>query len=195
VIESALLEVRLFPWRPRPRVMKASTLREAVDLDQLGGVDDVAGLVLVLVLALWLAILLAAPATSDASRRATCSGRCAGCARSMANVASSCGGPGPDLPRVGRPDLAPHVGLGAAVFGRAIGRVRSRSAALTGSCRTRAVVIRGARRPFEKVLLIGDPAVINAGREWARGIYAAGSCRPSSRPKPSNRTTPAHAFA
>ena len=59
VIESALLEVRLLPWRPQPRVMKASTLRETVDLDQLGGVDDIAGLVLVL--ALWLTILLAAP--------------------------------------------------------------------------------------------------------------------------------------
>ena len=59
VIESALLEVRLLPWLPRPRAMKASTLRRTVDLDQLGGVDDIAGLVLAL--AFWLTILLAAP--------------------------------------------------------------------------------------------------------------------------------------
>ena len=58
--DSAWLEVRVFPWRPRPRVMRASTLRERVsDVDLLGGLDDVAGLVIAL--SVWVGILIAAP--------------------------------------------------------------------------------------------------------------------------------------
>lgn len=55
--ETALLDVRVFPWRPRVRVMKASELRENADIPV--GMDDVEGLVIGL--ALWLAIIVAAP--------------------------------------------------------------------------------------------------------------------------------------
>jgi hypothetical protein len=58
--DRAWLEVRVFPWRPRPRVMRASTLRERVsDVDLLSGVDDLTGVVIAL--GVWIAILIAAP--------------------------------------------------------------------------------------------------------------------------------------
>jgi hypothetical protein len=60
VATSAWLEVRVFPWRPRARVLKASKLRDTVsDGDLLGGADDVASFVIAL--AVWVAILIAAP--------------------------------------------------------------------------------------------------------------------------------------
>jgi hypothetical protein len=58
VLEIALLDVRVFPWRPRARVMKANTVRENAD-PVLWDVDGVEGLVIGLVL--WLVILVAAP--------------------------------------------------------------------------------------------------------------------------------------
>lgn len=59
MIESALLEVRVFPWR-RKRMMRPETLREAAfDGDFLGSIDDLGGLVVVL--AVWLTIIVAAP--------------------------------------------------------------------------------------------------------------------------------------
>ena len=57
-LESALLDVRLFPWRPRARVMEPDRLRDLVDIDLLSG-DDLTGLVIGL--GLWLAIIVAAP--------------------------------------------------------------------------------------------------------------------------------------
>jgi hypothetical protein len=60
VAETAVLDVRVLPWRPRARVMKASTLREGLsNFDPLGGADDLHGFVLGL--AAWLAIIVAAP--------------------------------------------------------------------------------------------------------------------------------------
>lgn len=55
----ALLEVRVAPWRPRARVMKADTLREAAD--PLTTVDDLTGVLVGL--ALWLVVVVAAPLT------------------------------------------------------------------------------------------------------------------------------------
>ena len=57
MLESALLDVRVLPWRPRARVMKPDTLRETAD--PCIPADDIAGVVLGL--ALWLLIILAAP--------------------------------------------------------------------------------------------------------------------------------------
>ena len=60
---SAVLDVRLLPWRPRLRVMKPDTLRESSDqLLDLGG-DDLEGVLLSLVLsvALIVLVLVAAP--------------------------------------------------------------------------------------------------------------------------------------
>lgn len=57
MVETALLDVRVLPWRPRARVMNPQTLRANADLgmtpDDLGGV--------VLSLALWLFVIIAAP--------------------------------------------------------------------------------------------------------------------------------------
>ena len=57
VLESALLDVRVLPWRPRARVMKPETLRDAAEPLTAG--DDLEGLVVGL--ALWLVIVIAAP--------------------------------------------------------------------------------------------------------------------------------------
>ena len=57
MLETALLDVRVLPWRPRARVMKPDTLRE--NADPFLPTDDVAGVVLGL--ALWLGIIVAAP--------------------------------------------------------------------------------------------------------------------------------------
>lgn len=57
MLETALREVRVLPWRPRARVMKPDTLRE--NLDVFTGADDLHGLVLGL--AAWLTIIIAAP--------------------------------------------------------------------------------------------------------------------------------------
>jgi hypothetical protein len=60
MLASALLEVRVFPWRLRTRVMKASTFRDKMsNVDPTLGADDLSGLVIGL--AIWLTILLAAP--------------------------------------------------------------------------------------------------------------------------------------
>jgi len=56
--QTALLEVRVLPWRPRARVMKPETLRDAADPSVIG-VDDLSGVVVGL--ALWLVIIIAAP--------------------------------------------------------------------------------------------------------------------------------------
>jgi hypothetical protein len=58
VLETALLDVRVFPWRPRARVMKPATLRQSAD-PSLWDFDGVEGVVIGL--ALWLTILVAAP--------------------------------------------------------------------------------------------------------------------------------------
>jgi len=57
VFQRAFLEVRLFPWRLRARVMKPDTLREHADPTYL--FDDLSGFVIGI--ALWLFILIAAP--------------------------------------------------------------------------------------------------------------------------------------
>ncbi len=57
MLETALLDVRALPWRPRARVMKPDTLRENTDPFMV--VDDLQGVVLGL--ALWLVIIIAAP--------------------------------------------------------------------------------------------------------------------------------------
>jgi small-conductance mechanosensitive channel len=59
MIESALLEVRFFPWRLRTRVMKAGRLRHAMDYVDPFSADDLTGLVVVF--AVWLGIVIAAP--------------------------------------------------------------------------------------------------------------------------------------
>ena len=56
--QTALLEVRVLPWRPRARVMSPETLREAADPTVIG-FDDLSGVVIGL--ALWLVIIIAAP--------------------------------------------------------------------------------------------------------------------------------------
>jgi len=58
--ELAFLEVRLFPWRLRPRVMEAKKLRDGTDpFSGIAAFDDLAGVVFGL--ALWIAVLIAAP--------------------------------------------------------------------------------------------------------------------------------------
>jgi hypothetical protein len=59
-IESALLDVRVLPWRVRPRIMGTATFRRQVRrVDPTSGSDDVVGAIMGLVL--WLAVLAAAP--------------------------------------------------------------------------------------------------------------------------------------
>lgn len=61
MLESAFLEIRVFPWRPRTRVIKASAFREAV-ATEFSPIDLADGLTGFLVgLGLWLTLLLAAP--------------------------------------------------------------------------------------------------------------------------------------
>lgn len=57
MLETALLDVRVLPWRPRARVMKPDTLRDNAEpfLD----FGDLSGVVLGIVL--WIAILILAP--------------------------------------------------------------------------------------------------------------------------------------
>ncbi len=57
MLETALLDVRVLPWRPRARVMKPATLRDHAD--PFVAVDDLQGVVLGL--AVWLVIIIAAP--------------------------------------------------------------------------------------------------------------------------------------
>jgi hypothetical protein len=57
LLETALLDVRVLPWRPRARVMDPDTLRE--NLDPFSVADDLPGLVIGL--AVWLVIVIAAP--------------------------------------------------------------------------------------------------------------------------------------
>lgn len=57
MLETALLDVRVLPWRPRARVMKPDTLRDTAD--PFMAVDDLQGVILGL--ALWLVIIIAAP--------------------------------------------------------------------------------------------------------------------------------------
>lgn len=59
MLETALLDVRVLPWRPRARLMKAETLRDNADPSVALEVDDLAGVVIGL--ALWLVIIIAAP--------------------------------------------------------------------------------------------------------------------------------------
>lgn len=57
MLETALLDVRVLPWRPRARVMNPETLRD--NADPFMAIDDLQGVVLGL--ALWLVIIIAAP--------------------------------------------------------------------------------------------------------------------------------------
>ncbi len=57
MLQRALLDVRLLPWRPRPRVMNPDRLRSG--LDPLSGADDLQGLVVGLVMCL--VVIVAAP--------------------------------------------------------------------------------------------------------------------------------------
>jgi hypothetical protein len=57
LLETALLDVRVMPWRPRRRVLDPDRLRE--NADPLAAVDDLPGVVIAL--ALWLLIVIAAP--------------------------------------------------------------------------------------------------------------------------------------
>ena len=57
LLETALLDVRVLPWRPRARVTKPETLRD--NADPFMAIDDLEGVVLGL--ALWLVIIIAAP--------------------------------------------------------------------------------------------------------------------------------------
>ena len=59
MLQTAFLDVRVFPWKPKMRKMDPDTLREMDPLS--GGFDDVAGFFFGL--ALWLFILVAAPLT------------------------------------------------------------------------------------------------------------------------------------
>jgi len=66
MVERAFIEVRVFPWRLRARVMTASTRRGlALNADPVNG-DDVAGFVVVL--RVWLAILIARCARRPVAR-------------------------------------------------------------------------------------------------------------------------------
>lgn len=58
MLESACLEVRVLPWRPRRRVMKVEDLRE-VSAELVGGSTDPTDFAISL--GLWLAIVIAAP--------------------------------------------------------------------------------------------------------------------------------------
>ncbi len=59
-LDSALLEVRVLPWRPRTRALEPARVRElASDGDPFLGVDDITGVAITL--AVWLAIVVAAP--------------------------------------------------------------------------------------------------------------------------------------
>jgi hypothetical protein len=58
VIESAFLEVRLFPWRPRQRLSRGGRYLDGADFGDFAGFDDLAGLALVVAIGL-LVILLA----------------------------------------------------------------------------------------------------------------------------------------
>jgi hypothetical protein len=59
-VQQAFLEVRVLPWRPRRRAVKADDVRDAVSSgNPFDGADDLAGVVLSL--ALWLLVLVAAP--------------------------------------------------------------------------------------------------------------------------------------
>ena len=55
--ETALIDVRVLPWRPRVRVMKADSFRDKID--PLSGMDDISGVLIGL--ALWLLTIIAAP--------------------------------------------------------------------------------------------------------------------------------------
>ncbi len=57
MVQTAVLDVRVAPWRPRARVMKADTLRAAAD--PVTSVDDLTGVLIGL--ALWLVVIIAAP--------------------------------------------------------------------------------------------------------------------------------------
>lgn len=57
MLESALIDVRVLPWRPRARVMEPDTLR--VNVDPFSAFDDLQGVVVGLVL--WLVVIIAAP--------------------------------------------------------------------------------------------------------------------------------------
>lgn len=57
MLESALIDVRVLPWRPRARVMQPDTLRENVD--PFSTFDDLEGVVIGL--AMWLVVIVAAP--------------------------------------------------------------------------------------------------------------------------------------
>jgi hypothetical protein len=60
MLAAALLEIRVFPWRLRTRVMKASTFRDKISsVDPTLGTDDLSGFAVGL--AVWLTIMLAAP--------------------------------------------------------------------------------------------------------------------------------------
>ena len=58
MIESAFLEVRLFPWRPRQRLSREGHYLDGADFGDFAGFDDLAGLALVVAIGL-LVILLA----------------------------------------------------------------------------------------------------------------------------------------
>ena len=63
-LQSALLEVRVLPWRPRTRVMDPDRFRDGLTPDfDLVDAGDLGGVVvgLVLGLALWIVLVLAAP--------------------------------------------------------------------------------------------------------------------------------------
>jgi hypothetical protein len=57
-LATALLEVRMLPWRPRARVMKPSTFRDFISDPMLVG-DDIAGIAIGI--GAWLLLLIAAP--------------------------------------------------------------------------------------------------------------------------------------
>ncbi|MEQ6900936.1 hypothetical protein [Nocardioides sp. YIM 152588] len=59
MIETAMLDVRALPWRPRARVMKPDTLREHATLAGPLDGDDLAGILFGL--AAWIAVLVLAP--------------------------------------------------------------------------------------------------------------------------------------
>ena len=62
-LESALLEVRVLPWRPRRRVLDKDLIGEGGPPDLVSGADDPAGVVVGIVLSLvvWILLIVAAP--------------------------------------------------------------------------------------------------------------------------------------